>query len=52
MSEGTCTGFYVGYDLDGGSSYRRPCWRRCGCVLPGCPAIEPPPGQPFLREVP
>ena len=43
LNEGSCTGTYVGYDLEGGSSYRSPCWRRCGCELPGCPAIAPPP---------
>lgn len=36
-----CTGFYVGYDLEGGSKYRNPCWRRCGCGLPGCPSLDP-----------
>lgn len=40
MSERTCTGYYTGYDLEGGSKYRNPCWRNCGCELPGCPAIE------------
>ena len=39
MSTGNCSGSYVGYDLEGGSRYTRPCGRRCGCELPGCPAL-------------
>ena len=41
VGDRVCTGNYTGYDLEGGSSYRRPCWRRCGCELPGCPALDP-----------
>ena len=61
-NEGRCSGFYVGYDLEGGSSYRRECWRDCGCGHAGCPSIDPalPPvpimhvrsqeGQPYGSE--
>ncbi len=41
MSEKACNGYYSGYDLEGGSKYRNPCWGRSGCGLPGCPSLDP-----------
>jgi hypothetical protein len=51
MSDKNCTGYYVGYDLEGGSSYQRPCWRLCGCGYLGCPSLDPKAAPPPIVHI-